>query len=568
MRSKWIPALIVLLAVFGASAAFSGPGGPQRKPAPSQKRNKPSKPQKGKVVEGSRAEYYKKWLDEDVVYIISEEEKKVFKALQTDEERESFIEQFWLRRDADPRTAENEFKEEHYRRIAYSNERFASGIPGWKTDRGRIYIMYGKPDEIESHPSGGTYNREIWEGGGTTSTFPFERWRYRHIDGVGDDVEIEFVDKSMSGEYRIAMSPDEKDALMFVPGAGLTLNEEMGLSKKEDRPFFNPGAANDPSQNQYMRAKDQPFERMAQYFNLQRPPQIKFDDLKSIVTTHVTFNNLPYDLRADFIRLASDKVLVPITLELQNKNLEFKKEYEVNRAAVNIYAIVTSLTGRIITEWEDTVTVEYSDANFERGKQQRSTYQHTVGLPPAQRFKLDMVLKDINSGNTGVIQRGIPVPRYDGDELQTSSVILANYVEPLPNNSDQMGQFVIGDLKVQPNVKAEYHAGQQLIPYVQVYNARIDQTSLKPSLEITYTIKSGDKVVEELKDLKGDSVQFFSGLRVVVLGKIPLKGFPPGKYSLSVNVSDLISNRTISTNTDFKVVDQTVPAATRAADLR
>jgi GWxTD domain-containing protein len=555
MRINSLSVLLVVSIAFGTSVGFARPGDPPQSgqaKAPA-KQEKAPKQKKGKTQEGSRAEYYKKWLDEDVLYIISDEEKKVFKALQNDEERESFIEQFWLRRDPDPRTPENEFKEEHYRRIAYANERYASGIPGWKADRGRIYIMYGPPAEIEAHPSGGTYNREIYEGGGTTSTFPFERWRYRHIDGIGDDIEIEFVDASMSGEYRIAMSPDEKDALMFVPGAGLTLNEQMGLSDKKDRPFFNPGAANDPSQNSFMRAKDQPFERMAQYFNLQRPPQIKFDDLKSIVSTHITYNNLPYDLRMDYIRLASDKVLVPITLEMQNRNLEFKKDYEVNRAAVNIYAIVTSLTNRIITEWEDTVTVEYNDANFDRGKQLRSTYQHIVGLPPGQRFKLDLVIKDINSGNTGVIQRGIAVPKYDGEELQSSSVILANYVEPLPNNSDQLGQFVIGDLKVQPNVKAEYVASQFLIPYLQVYNATIDQTSLKPSLEITYTIKSGDKVVEELKDLAGDSVQFFSGQRVVVLGKISLKTLAPGKYSLTVKVADQIANRSLVANTDFKV---------------
>jgi GWxTD domain-containing protein len=547
MRSKRMPALFIPVIAICLSGGLSRAGEPQQQKlsVPSQKQ-KEVKPKKGKILEGSRAEYYKKWLDEDVIYVISDDERKVFKSLQTDEERESFIEQFWLRRDTDPRTPDNEFKEEHYRRIAYSNERYASGIPGWKTDRGRIYIMYGQPAEIESHPSGGTYNREIYEGGGTTSTFPFERWRYRHIDGVGDDVEIEFVDRSMSGEYRIAMSPDEKDALLFVPGAGLTLNEEMGLSQKQDRPYFNPSAANDPSQNGYMRAKDQPFERLAQYFNLQRPPQIKFDDLRTLVTTKVTFSNLPYDLRTDYIRL-------PITLELQNQNLEFKKEYEVNRAAVNIYAVVSSLTNRIIAEWEDTVTVEYTDTNFNSGKLQRSTYQHIVGLPPGQRFKLDLVLKDINSGNTGVIQRGIPVPKYDAEELQTSSVILANKIEPLPNNSDQLGQFVLGDLKVQPNVKAEYTPGQNLIPYVQVYNATIDQTSLKPALEITYTIKSGDKVIEELKDNAGDSIQFFSGQRVVVLGKIPLKEYAPAKYTLTIQVTDKISSRTVTVSADFKV---------------
>src|SRR5215472_8421237 len=145
---------------------------------------------------------YRKWLNEDVAYIISDEERAAFKKLSTDDERETFIENFWLRRDPTPDTEENEFKEEHYRRIAYANERFASGIPGWKTDRGRIYIVYGPPDEKDEHPSGGTYDRPFEEGGGTTSTFPFEKWRYRYIEGMGNNVTLEFVDKSLTGEYR------------------------------------------------------------------------------------------------------------------------------------------------------------------------------------------------------------------------------------------------------------------------------------------------------------------------------------------------------------------------------
>src|SRR5881628_1786579 len=474
-------------------------------------------PQKSKnkkaAQEANRESYYKKWLQEDVVYIISEEEKKVFKALYTEEEKESFIEQFWHRRDPDPRTSRNEFKEEHYRRIVYANEHFASGIPGWKTDRGRTYITHGPPAEIESHPSGGSYNREIYEGGGTTAVFPFERWRYRHIDGIGDDIEIEFVDKSMSGEYRMAMSPDEKDALMFVPNAGLTWNEEMGLSKKEDRPYFNPSAANDPSTG-YMRAKDMPFARMEQYFNLQRPPQIKFEDLKSIVTTSISYNQLPYEVRTDFIRLSTDKVLVPISIELQNKNLQFKKELDFNRAAVNVYGLVTSLTNRIIAEFEHVISVEYTDQYFEQGKQNRSIYQKIVSLPPGQRFKVDLVLKDINSGNVGAIGRGISVPKYDAESLQASSIVLANSVQQVPTNSDQLEQFVIGDLKIQPNVKSEYVAGQSLVSYLQVYNATLDQTSLKPALEVKYSVKCAGKVVEELTDLAGDSIQFFSGQRV------------------------------------------------------
>src|SRR6202790_310441 len=136
---------------------------------------------------------YKKWIDEDVVYIISNAERQAWRRLATDDEREQFVDQFWLRRDPTPDTVENEFKEEHYRRIAYANQRYASGIPGWKTDRGRIYITYGPPDEIEDHSSGGTYQRPLEQGGGTTSVYPFQQWRYRYIEGFGTNVVVEFI---------------------------------------------------------------------------------------------------------------------------------------------------------------------------------------------------------------------------------------------------------------------------------------------------------------------------------------------------------------------------------------
>ncbi|HVV47700.1 MAG TPA: GWxTD domain-containing protein [Bryobacteraceae bacterium] len=162
---------------------------------------------------------YKAWLENDVVYISTDAEKKAFRELTTDEERDYFVKQFWDRRDPTPGTEENEMKEEHYRRIAYANEHFAANVAGWQTDRGRIYIQYGPPDEIESHPSGGKYVRPASQGGGETQTYPFEQWRYRWIEGVGRDVIIEFVDPCLCGEYHMTMDPSEKDALFKEPGA-------------------------------------------------------------------------------------------------------------------------------------------------------------------------------------------------------------------------------------------------------------------------------------------------------------------------------------------------------------
>lgn len=551
--SKWM--LLLVLFGFGFNAVYT-----LSVAAPDRPKNRKSK------QDSDRSPYYKKWLDEDVLYIISEEERKVFNDLKNDEERESFIEQFWMRRDPDPRSYDNSFKEEHYRRIAYANQHYASGIPGWKSDRGRIYIMYGAPDQKEEHPTGGAYNRPLNEGGGTTTTFPFEKWWYRHIDGIGDDIEIEFVDPSFSGEYRMAMSPDEKDALLHVPNAGLNLSEELGLSDKRDRTYFNPSGFNDPSNpaNRYMRAKDSPFNRMEQFFNLQRPPQIKFEDLKAAVSTRITYNTLPYHVRIDYLKLAADKVLVPISIELNNENLEFKKEMDFNRAQVNVYGIVTGLTGRIMSEFEQEISTEYLDEYFQQGKNARSQYQKLVSLPPGQRFKLDLVLKDNNSNNMGSTSLGLTVPKYEEGALQTSTIILANTISQAPKNSDRLEQYVIGDLKILPNVTSEYLPGQNLITYMQIYNMAVDQTTLEPSLDVTFVLKSGDKVIEQSKGKPENSAQFFYGQRLVLLGKVPLTTINAGKYTLEIQVADNISSQRVATSTDF-TVKEPLPVISAAA---
>jgi GWxTD domain-containing protein len=196
----------------------------------------PSPAQTARPAEPPVAARYQRWLNEEVVYIITDEERRAFRSLTTDEEREKFIEQFWLRRDPTPGTPRNEFREEHYRRIAYANRAFDAGtVPGWKTDRGMIYVKFGPPAEREQHPNGGTYDRPIEEGGGVTTVFPFEKWRYDFIEGIGSNIVIEFVDTTGKGEYHMTTDPEEKDALLYVAGAGLTLFEELGLAKKSDR---------------------------------------------------------------------------------------------------------------------------------------------------------------------------------------------------------------------------------------------------------------------------------------------------------------------------------------------
>src|SRR5262250_2708440 len=257
-RSDWLnrilPSLVVVLLLGPGLSVTLKAADDQSKPAADQSKSDQAKadqdqsgdPLKRPVDEKRKKENakslkkelrgeYKKWLDEDVRWIITDQERKAFMQLSNDEERDKFIEAFWDRRNPNPDSEDNEFKDEHYRRIEYANEHFPAGIPGWKTDRGRIYIVFGPPDEIESHPSGGTYERPIEEGGGETSTFPFEDWRYRYIEGIGQEVIIEFVDTCMCGDYHMTIDRSEKDALLMVPNAGLTMYEQMGMANKADR---------------------------------------------------------------------------------------------------------------------------------------------------------------------------------------------------------------------------------------------------------------------------------------------------------------------------------------------
>ena len=429
---------------------------------------------------------YRKWLNEDVTYIITEEERAAFKRFSTDDERESFVEQFWLRRDPTPDSAENEFKEEHYRRMAYANERYASGIPGWKSDRGRIYITYGPADEIESHPTGGSYERPPEEGGGTTTTFPFEKWRYRWIEGIGTDIIIEFVDPTQTGEYRMTMDPAEKDAMLHVPGVGLTTMEQMGLSDKRDR-FTNTDGTT-LGRGMGVSSRQNHFDRLEQFTKLHRPPPIKFKDLEAAVTSKITFNVLPMKARVDFIRMTNSTILANITLQFENRDLQFQQKEGLQKATVNVYARITSMARRVVNVFEDVVTVETPNELLQAAAKRSSIYQKSVPLPPGI-FRLNIVAKDVIGGNMNNYEMALNVPRYDDEEkLASSTLILADLIEKVPTRSIGTGQFVVGTSKVRPRVTETFDRDEKLGIYLQLYNFGADQQTQKPNGVIEYEV--------------------------------------------------------------------------------
>lgn len=508
-------------------------------------------PDRERNVKKERSNMFKKWIEEDVAYIITDDEKKAWKKLATDEEREQFIEQFWRRRDPDPDTEVNEYLEEHYERVAYANQHFASGIPGWKSDRGRIYIMYGAPNEKETHPSGGSYERPSYEGGGSTTTYPFETWFYRYLPGVGSGIEIEFVDPTGTGEYRIARSPDEKDAMLNIPGAGLTLMEQLGLANKTDRVtnrgafgYTGPGA----------REQDSPFSRLILYTDLQRPPQVNDVLEKSLLGTTSSGSEdtaaLDVATKVDFYRASDERVMTAITIQTDNNDLTFKDVGGVQRARLNIYGRVTNLSGRRITSFEDPVTTDATVEELNAMKDRKSAYQRVLPLAPGN-YKVDLLIRDITSGATTVKAIGFEVPKFAPEKLATSSLVLAVKLQAL--NDQLPGMFSIGPFKVLPNVSGTYKRGQDVGIYMQVYNAGIDQTTLRPSVDVEYVLsKDGKEVFKQAEDWRGLSD---SGQRLTLARLLPTSNLAPGEYEVAIRVRDKVSGQSLSPSQKFTVVE-------------
>jgi len=514
---------------------------------------------KAQKADSGMNNYYQKWLNEDVYWIISEVERDVLLALTTDEERDAFIQQFWERRDLDPGTPENEAKIEHYRRIVYANEHFSAGIQGWKTDRGMVYIKFGPPDRSESQPGGGPYARERKEGGGMTSVFPFERWEYRHIDGIGDDVELEFVDDEGGGLYELTWNRQRKDALLLSGRMGLTQDELeqlaltgdtnkrdriLGRRQSGDLPGIYSGAGG------FETAKDRPFARLDAAAGLNRPPMIKFKDLEAVVTTHVTYTGFPFDVRSDFIRITDQQMIVPVTVLVANEQMTFKQVLGLYHGSVQIYGRVLNLSNRIEAVFEEEVGRDFSPEDYERAKAHFSVYQKRLVLKPGL-YKLEVVVKDVGSKRVGFIERRLEVPRFGEGELTLSSLILADRIEA-DTRDRSASSFVLGDLKVIPTTDGVFRRSDDLGLYLQVYNFEVDQQSQRPALKMEYGIalKNGEPAI--WRDIS--SLVRYAGQYCRIARMINLSQLEPGEYALQVRVRDGISSQSTTAQAVFTVI--------------
>ncbi|HEX3372649.1 MAG TPA: GWxTD domain-containing protein [Edaphobacter sp.] len=502
---------------------------------------------------------YKKWVDEDVRWIITDQEMQAFKSLSNDEERDQFIENFWLRRNPNPDSPENEYREEHYARIAYANEHFAAGKPGWRTDRGHIYIAYGKPDNIDSHPSGGSYDRPMEEGGGNTSTFPFEIWHYRYIEGIGDNIDIEFVDTCMCGDYHMTIDRSEKDALKHTPGAGQTLYEQMGMAKQSDRMSGGLEQLGTGPMSQQQQSKQ--FDRLDTFAKLSAPPVIKFKDMESLMVSSKILTGPPFlfDVRTDYVKVTNDTILVPITLQIKNGDITYTNKDGVAMGTVNILGRVSNLNHKPIQTFEDTVAVQVPSELLARKRNDLSVYWKSLPLRPGL-YKVDIVIKDVNNpDHIGRWQRSLNVPRYDDDRLATSSLILAGSMDRVPSRDIGAGNFVIGDTHIVPRVPSgisapvTFHRGQNLNFWMQVYNLGIDEKSKQNGATIEYQILdlATNKAILQTQELTSKTNP--NSDQITIEKSLPLASLTPGKYQVSIKVNDGVTKQQIAESAPFIV---------------
>lgn len=492
---------------------------------------------------------YKDWISGPISYIITPAERKAFDQLQTNGEREQFIQEFWARRNPDPNTEENTFKDNFYRRVAYANEHFSSGVPGWRTDRGRIYVMWGKPDSVQSHPSGGTYTRPQSEGGGQTSTYPFEDWTYRYLPGIGDNVVLEFVDPTMSGEYYLTTDPSVKDALLNIPGAGLTEMEAMGLATKSQR-FSNTDGTHMAEEGQTMPNSMNQFTRLELYAKIFQPPPVKFKDLEAIVTSRVLRNELPFQYRTDFLRITDSTDLVPVSIQIPNKEMQFKEKDGVETAELDIFGRVSTLSGRVAQTFEDTTSQQIPQELFEQSADGKAIYQKAMPLRPGL-YKLDLVVKDVNSGNVGVINTRLAVPQYNDTKLSASTLIVADEIQGVSANNIGVGQFVLGDVKVRPRIGASFKMGETLGFYMQAYNLKMDPKTHRSNASVHYLVTSGQKTILDQTETSaqlGDT-----GEQMTIEKRMALNKLPAGHYKLQVTVHDNVAQQDVTQSADFTV---------------
>lgn len=356
-------------------------------------------------------------------------------------------------------------------------------------------------------------------------------------------MSVEFVDPTGTGEFRTARNPFEKEALLHVPGAGATTD---GTSQAE-----RVAAANGFGNPFSSQSKESQFEWMERIRFLSEPLPVNFDRYGRTGTSQpvIDIDLLSSAVQISCFKQADDRVIVAFTVQTENRDLVFRDVGGIQSARLNITGRITSLAGRRVGFFEDSVSTTATSTELVEARGRKSAYQKAVTLTPG-RYRIDVLVRDQESGAASLQHVGFEVPSY-GANLAASSLILASVLEQV-NGIPGSRQFVIGDKKVIPNLAAEYHRGSPVGIYMQIYNAGTDQTTLRPSVDVEYVLlKGGKEVSRQVEDWHGGNM---TDDRLTLARLIDSRRLEPGDYEIEVRAHDRISEQTLRQSAKFKLV--------------
>ncbi len=580
-NGKWILAFLAVLALGFSGSAFRQDPAAQEKKETEKEKDKPA-PKMSKK--------YEKWLNEEVVYLISENERDVFKALKTDEHREGFIKTFWKRRDPTPDTPVNEFREEHYRRITFADRNYFEGKAGWRSDRGRVYIMFGPPDFFETNPGGG---RGFLLGVNAPSAeFPAEIWTYREIPGLKERVgrvDFTFINHYGAGSWQLASNPALANALRNVslPARYAGYND-MPLQDGHQTTAVTSAAV---GAQQFAPSAIEQLQIMAELTKsrgevleeLERSERLR--RLRGIVESKASLTGLSFHTRESYLAGNEGMTTIPISLEVAAKDLGFRRVEDRYQGMVNFYIEVKNDRGTAY-QASDRLEMNLKEESYRRRFADFYQYKQRLNLKPGKYF-LHLVVWDEYDGNVGYVDRWIEVPAFPPQDLSLSDIILARDIRKVENKTQELamdvqnipalkalektnlkvpdkismansrgGPFLFGNMDVNPNTMSEYAQDSDLLFFYQINNPTYDEASGTARVRVENQIWKGNTLVAVIDDLPEVQIPIAqkSAGALNSSGKHSLADLAPGSYTLRARVEDLFSRKTAEKRVDFKIV--------------
>jgi hypothetical protein len=333
----------------------------------------------------------------------------------------------------------------------------------------------------------------------------------------------------------------------------------MGQAKKADR--FKGGLENLGTGPLSNGEQSKEFDRIELSAKIFAPPPIKFSDLDNFISEHKLLNGpvFPFDVRTDFVKVTDNTVLVPITVQLKNRDITFVTKDGVSKGFVNILIKVTTLTHKTVQSDESTVQVEEPAELLQKAQDRKSVYWKALPLLPGL-YRLDIAIKDVNNkDHVGLYGTSLEVPTFHDEKLATSSLILADEMNTVSSREIGAGSCVIGNTHICPRVTpnratpVNFKRSQQLNFWMQVYNLGINEATKSNEATVIYQIidtTTNTVVFEkqlESKDLGAHSDQ------LTVEKTLPMAGLQPGKYKVTIKINDTISKQEIAQSAPFVV---------------